>query len=153
MTVGSDGLSQNMRNYKPFLIRLQLAKHNSLSLLTYGWHIDTYFNSTPFVSLVLLGKMPVFLNAHCILHYINSGRHLSSLTPWVIWFLDLIFCLILVIEYWGTSREIALKWMALDLTDRSTLEHVSLWCHQATSRYLSQWWPRSISPYGVTRPQ
>ena len=27
------------------------------------------------------------------------------------------------------------------------------WCHQATSHYLSQCWPRSPSPYGVTRPQ
>ena len=27
------------------------------------------------------------------------------------------------------------------------------WCHQATSHYLSQCWPRFMSPYGVTRPQ
>ena len=27
------------------------------------------------------------------------------------------------------------------------------WCRQATSHYLSQWWPWSMSPYGVTRPQ
>ena len=27
------------------------------------------------------------------------------------------------------------------------------WCHQAPSHYLSQCWPRSLSPYGVTRPQ
>ena len=27
------------------------------------------------------------------------------------------------------------------------------WCHQAASHYLSQCWPRSRSPYGVTRPQ
>ena len=27
------------------------------------------------------------------------------------------------------------------------------WCHQATSHYLSQCWPRSMSPCGVTRPQ
>ena len=27
------------------------------------------------------------------------------------------------------------------------------WCLQATSHYLSQCWPRSLSPYGVTRPQ
>ena len=27
------------------------------------------------------------------------------------------------------------------------------WCHQATSHYLNQWWPRSLPPYGVTRPQ
>ena len=27
------------------------------------------------------------------------------------------------------------------------------WCHQATSHYLSQCWPISMSPYGVIRPQ
>ena len=27
------------------------------------------------------------------------------------------------------------------------------WCHQATSHYLSQCWPRSLSPNDVTRPQ
>ena len=35
----------------------------------------------------------------------------------------------------------------------STLVQVMAWCRQATSRYLSQCWPRSLSPYGVTRPQ
>ena len=28
-----------------------------------------------------------------------------------------------------------------------------VWCRQATSHYVSQCWPRSLSPYGVTRPQ
>ena len=27
------------------------------------------------------------------------------------------------------------------------------WCHLATSHYLSHCWPRSASPYGITRPQ
>ena len=27
------------------------------------------------------------------------------------------------------------------------------WCHQATSHYLCQCWPSSMSSYGVTRPQ
>ena len=27
------------------------------------------------------------------------------------------------------------------------------WCHQVTNHYLSQCWSRSMSPYGVTRPQ
>ena len=27
------------------------------------------------------------------------------------------------------------------------------WCRQATSHYLGQCWPRSMAPYGVTRPQ
>ena len=34
-----------------------------------------------------------------------------------------------------------------------TLVQVMAWCHQATSHYLNQCWPRSMSPYGVTRPQ
>ena len=45
--------------------------------------------------------------------------------------------------------------MSLDLTDddKSTLVQVMAWCHQATSHHLSQCWPRSQSPYGITRPQ
>ena len=35
----------------------------------------------------------------------------------------------------------------------STLVQVMAWCRQATSHYLSQCWPRSLSPYGVTGPQ
>ena len=27
------------------------------------------------------------------------------------------------------------------------------WCHQAPSHYLNQCWPRSMTPYDVTRPQ
>ena len=49
-----------------------------------------------------------------------------------------IFKQILVIDGWGISCEIALIWMSLDFTS---------WSH-----YLSQCWPRSLSPYGVTRP-
>ena len=33
------------------------------------------------------------------------------------------------------------------------ISQVMAWCHQATSHYLSQCWPRSMSPYGVIRPQ
>ena len=44
--------------------------------------------------------------------------------------------------------------MSMDLTDdKSTLVQVMAWCRQATSHYLSQCWPRSMSPHGVTRPQ
>ena len=59
-----------------------------------------------------------------------------------------------MIDGWGISCEIALIWMSLDfMDDQSTLVQVMAWCHQATSHYLSQCWPRSLSPYGVTRPQ
>ena len=55
---------------------------------------------------------------------------------------------------WDISYEIALRWMPQDFADdKSTLVQVMAWCHQATSHYLSQCWPRSMSPYGVTRPQ
>ena len=68
--------------------------------------------------------------------------------------MQIIFKLISVIGSWGIPCEIALRWMPLALTDdKSTLVQVMAWCHQATSHYLSQCWPRSLSPYGVTRPQ
>ena len=55
---------------------------------------------------------------------------------------------------WGISYEIALRWMPLDLPDdKSTLVQVMAWCRQATSHYLSQCWPRSMSPNGISRPQ
>ena len=61
---------------------------------------------------------------------------------------------ILVIDGWGIFCEIALIWMSLDFTDdQSTLVQVMARCRQATSHYLSQRWPRSLSPYGLTRPQ
>ena len=65
-----------------------------------------------------------------------------------------VFKLILVNGGWGISYEIALRWLPLDLTDdKSTLVQVMALCHQATSHYLSECWPRSMSPNGVTRPQ
>ena len=80
----------------------------------------------------------------------------DSLTPgrfeWN--FGKVIFKLILVIVGWGISCETAFRCMSLDLTDgKSTLVQVMAWCCQATSHYLRQCWPRSKSPYGVTRPQ
>ena len=55
---------------------------------------------------------------------------------------------------WCISHEIALRWMPLDLTDdKSTLVQVMAWCRQATSHYLSQCSPRSMSPNGVTGSQ
>ena len=69
-------------------------------------------------------------------------------------FRKVIFKLTLVNGGWGMSYEIAVRWMPLDLTDdKSTLVQVMAWCRQATSHYLSQCWPRSMSPNGVTMPQ
>ena len=69
-------------------------------------------------------------------------------------FRKIIFQLILLIDGWSISCKIVLKWMPMDLTDgKSTLVQVMAWCRQATSHYLSECWPRSLSPYGFTRPQ
>ena len=66
----------------------------------------------------------------------------------------LILQIISVTDGWGISYELALRWMSLVLTDdKSTLVQVMAWCRQATSQYLCQCWPTSLSPYGVTRPQ
>ena len=79
---------------------------------------------------------------------INSLAHLKEILE------KKFFKLIWVIGGWGIFCEIALRWMPLDLTDdKSTLVQVMAWCRQATSHYLSQCWPRSLSPYDVTRPQ
>ena len=47
------------------------------------------------------------------------------------------FKLILLIDGWGISCEIALVWLVLDRSE-STLPHVMTWCRQATSHCLSQ---------------
>ena len=64
-----------------------------------------------------------------------------------------IFNRVLLIGIFTSSKDNALRWMPRDPTDdKSTLVQVMAWCRQATSHYLSQCWPRSVSPYGVTRP-
>ena len=66
----------------------------------------------------------------------------------------MIFKLISVTDGCDIWSEIVLKWTSLGLRDdKSTLVQVMAWCHQVTSHYLNQCWPRSLPPYGVTRPQ
>ena len=60
----------------------------------------------------------------------------------------------LVIGGWGISCETDLIWMLLDYTyDQWTLFYVMTWCCQTTSHNLIHWWPRYLSPYGVTKPE
>ena len=87
-----------------------------------------------------------------VLHIFN----INSLAPgkFELNFRYLIFQIISVIDGWVIYCELVLRRMSLELTDdKSTLVQVMAWCRQATSHYLSQCWPRSLSPYGVTRPQ
>ena len=64
-----------------------------------------------------------------------------------------IFKRILVIDGWGISCDIALIYMSLEFTDDQSVVQVMAWCRQAKSHDLNQCWPRSLSPYGVTRAQ
>ena len=77
-----------------------------------------------------------------------SQGHLNKISD------EVIFNPILMIEGWGISSEIALRWLSLDPADgKSTLVQVMAWCHQASSHYLSQCWPRFLLPYHTTRQQ
>ena len=84
------------------------------------------------------------------------SAYINSLAPWRprCHFKTAIFNLVLLIGIFTSSNEKALWWMPNDLTDyKSTLVQVMAWCRQATSHYLSQCWPSSMSPYSVTSPQ
>ena len=87
---------------------------------------------------------------------VHSARWINSLTRGRDGynFEIIIFELIYRIDILKNSYEIVLWRMPKhQFHDKSTLVQVMAWCRQATSHYLSQWWPRSLSPYGVTRPQ
>ena len=60
------------------------------------------------------------------------------------------FKLTLGINVLSISCKITLRCMPQDLTDDSTLIQVMTWCCQATSHYMWQCWPRSLSPYMVS---
>ena len=88
--------------------------------------------------------------------WVKQGHDVNSLAPVRFQrnFTKVILQLILVIDGWSISCKIVLKWMPMDLADGlSTLVQVMAWCRQAISHYLSQCWPRSLSPSGVTWPQ
>ena len=61
-------------------------------------------------------------------------------------FRSTLFKLIIQNSGYGTYCYIALKWMPRNHTNKkSMLVQVMAWCHQATSHYMSQSWPSSMS--------
>ena len=99
----------------------------------------------------------LWFGTHILQDYFISTEEI--LTHWPLGdFLEIfryaIFTLMSTIYGWGIFLEIAHRCLSQDFTDdKSILVQVMAWCHQATSHYLSQCCPRSLSPYGVTRPQ
>ena len=86
-------------------------------------------------------------------HYLNT----YDIDPWeskMKFRSIVIYKLILVIDGWIITCEIALRRVSLDFTDhKSTLVHVMAWCCLAAIHYTSQCWRRSMSPNDVARPQ
>ena len=65
-----------------------------------------------------------------------------------------LFQLTRMIDILRISYKTALKWMPKDLSNNwSILVQVMACCLTARSHYPSRCWTRSMTPYGVTRPQ
>ena len=82
-----------------------------------------------------------------------------DLTPWCLQDMDVILKRqISVSFYWLVSSDLMIMSSGechrtlLMILVLSTLVQAMAWCHQAPSHYLSQYWSRSMSPYGVARP-
>ena len=77
----------------------------------------------------------------------------ETLTHWSLGDLDAILKLqFSILVYWLVSSHHPriMPWDECQGTTPMISQH---WCPQATSHYLSQCWPSSMSPYGVTRPK
>ena len=59
--------------------------------------------------------------------------------------------------YWSVSSDLLMIKPLSEprdfIGDKSTLIQAMAWCHHASSHNLGQWWPISLLPYDVTRPQ
>ena len=93
---------------------------------------------------------------YAINHILSICGSFNSLAPGrpKCHFIIVILNLVLLIGIFISSKDNALRWIPRDLTnDKWTLVQVMAWCRQATSLYLSQCRPSSMSPYGIIRPQ
>ena len=82
----------------------------------------------------------------CTSHLFNYVVHtlqqhgINSMAPGKFeWnFKYLILQIILVIYGWGISCQLALRWMSINLTDKSTLVKVMAWCLQIGFKFLQK---------------
>ena len=115
------------------------------------------YNGNSFISKTYIVKCQAICrhsDGHVGVSY--TGLKLNSLAPERpgCHFKTAIFNLVLLIGFFRSSYDNAPRSMPWDLTDdKSTLGQVMAWCRPATSHYLSQCWPSSMSHYGITRPQ
>ena len=113
------------------------------------WHYTSGISSRSIPNVIQV-NWPAFSHSNITLGI--------SLTHWSLGDLDVIqnaiFNIVLLIGISWFPYDNALKRISQDSTDdKSTLVQVMAWCRQATSHYLSQCWPGSVTPYDITRPQ
>ena len=120
-------------------------------------HVDNFVVTVTLKMIVVTTSSAA--NVYKVVSVTNCLSVSVNLTHWplgdlnMIW-TNVIFNLALLIGIFKSSYDNVLTWMPQDLTDdKSTLVQVMAWCRQATSHYLNHCWPRSSTPYGVTRPQ
>ena len=135
----------NVSHFGTIVTEVQPAEFILVSMKIY-WHFLSFLNIDSVQVVGMLhcggqGSTRVFNNS------LAPGRSLCD-------FRNVIFNLALLIGILKSSYDNVLIRIPQDLTDdKSTLVQVMAWCHQATSHYLNQCWPRSPMPYGITRPQ
>ena len=107
--------------------------------LTTIWHVANYLQVYICISY--------FIQCANLFNSLRSGRSRCD-------YKHTIFNLVLLSGIIRSSYDNARRWTSRDLTDdKSTLVQVMACCRQATCHYLSQCWPRSMSPYCITKPQ
>ena len=147
---------------------LQFIFHVCSSAILFIWLYDSSLCCLTFLSYFhLIFQLGDFWltsalrqrSGHSTMFFLTCRTHtwvdFNSLSPWrsACNFENAIFNLVLLVGIFGFYHN-ALRWILSDLTDdKSTLVQVMAWCLQATSHYLSQCWPRSLSPHGVSRQQ
>ena len=92
----------------------------------------------------------------CCIEVLYVLHETLVLTHWCLGYVTdvecVIFKCILVVHTLSILSEIALRAMLLDLChSKAILVQIMAWCHQLTTCYLCQYWPRSISPYVISR--
>ena len=116
----------------------------------------TGLSNTQYVQIPnMLGVWPFWFHSISLIDKVNwlsPERYFNNFKSMVIKFQT--YYIYIYTSNLGTHCEITLRWMPQNLTNKkSTLVQVMAWCHQPKSHYLSLFWPKSMSWYGVIRLQ
>ena len=113
-------------------VNIDLGQHWVRLWLGAWWHQDIAWTNFDF-SWVKSCGINTLATGRC-------GKYFKSVTSeHMLW-----------IKLRSVSCDVALRWMPQNtFDDKSTLVKEMPYCLMSTSHSLNQWWPRSMSPYGV----